>query len=520
MARKKISELPETTTINDVDYLPIVQDGDTKKITQSNYFSNILSQKAEAYKVPQADSRGHIDPGWLPLHPHGIIVPPGDNPGACLGTCPPEYLPDGMTPLTGYSDPDSDNFGNYQFSDGSVMCFIPKFFYRINNSENDAYAVYAPNDIHIVGADTFSSRSAAAVVGYALHRAFIDGGVEQPGFFFDKYMCSKNALGTGYVASSIKGGLPISIHADHNPIADLTACTTNAYYECVTAAHARDGADGAVNSDSRFFAITQFMGSALAMLALAHGQACTSTAHCAWFGATHNYPKGCNDNALSDVDDATVSYTSDGYSNCGKTGSGEPFAKTTHNGQACGIADLNGALYEFRLGLTRPGDSASDSSDQNDATAFYVLKEDVRACELTAAWNAGDTGSKAAWGDAAHLATLYDAITLGHIAPDGVGTRYGNGSNQVLDESTSGDGYKITGLGLPKDSNAKSSGGTDLFGNDRCHEKHVANLCMLSCSGWNSAASAGVFACLLHVYRTYSSSAVGFRCACYPEKAA
>ncbi|MCK9324597.1 MAG: hypothetical protein M0P69_03790, partial [Bacteroidales bacterium] len=327
--------------------------------------------------------------------PEGVIIRPGDNPGACMGICPSEDLHAGFTPLAGYDNPSNDNWGNYQFSDGSVMCFTPKFFYRINHADNASHADYAPNDIDIVGTETFSSRAEAMLSGYAMHRAFVDGGVEQAGFFFDKYKCSKNPLGTGYVASSIKNGLPISTYSAHNPIAGLTACAGNYYYECVTAAHARDGENGAVNADSQFFAALQFQGSALAMLSLAHGQACSGTTHCAWYGSSNNFPKGCNDNALGDYNDSAVEYTTDGYSNCGKTGSGDPFNKTTHNGQACGIADLNGLMYEIRLGLTRPGLSASDTTQQDDSSAFYVLKESVEVRALTAGWN----GTDDAWGD-------------------------------------------------------------------------------------------------------------------------
>ncbi len=86
------------------------------------------------------------------------------------------------------------------------------------------------------------------------------------------------------------------------------------------------------------------MHSALAMLSLAHGQAAKNQATCAWYGTSNNYPKGCNNNALKDVDDLSVVFQPDGYSNCGKTGSASLFARTTHNGQACGVADLNGLM--------------------------------------------------------------------------------------------------------------------------------------------------------------------------------
>ena len=429
----------------------------------------------------------------------GVMAPMGEL-GAGLCVCPSADLPEGMVGLPGHTDRNSANWGNYEFSDGSVECCIGKFYYKITG-----------NDISILGAGDFPNTVAANIAGYALHRAFIDGGEEKSCVFVDKYMVSKNAKGTGYIASSLAGGLPISTAAGHNPIADLTACTGNYYYECITAAHARDGVDGAVNPDSIFFATTRFIESALAMQSMAHAQACTSTAYCAWWGASNNFPKGCNNNALRDVNDTTVLYESDGYSNCAKTGTGDPFAKTTHNGQACGVADLNGLMYEVNLGLTRPGLSASDTTQQDDASAFYVLKESVEARTLTAGWN----GTDDAWGDATHLATLYDQITLSQISNDAT-MRYGNGSNQVLSGDTSGDGYKMAGLGIPKDSSAKSSGGTDLFGNDYFYEYHRANLCVRSCYNWSSATSAGPWACDLSYYRSNSYSAVGFRCACYP----
>lgn len=265
------------------------------------------------------------------------------------GICDPATLPPGMVGLAGYDIQGHDNYGNYQYSDGSIMVYVPKFYYIVGTGSNG----FAVNVIDVKGIETFDDTSTANTAGYALHRSFIDGGSEHNGFFVDKYMASKNAFGGGYVASSIKNGLPLSAHADHNPIADLTACVSNFYYETITSAHSRDGVDGAVNADSIFFCSSRFIYSALAMLSMAHGQAASSTTNCAWYSAgTTNYPKGCNDNALGDTDDGTIAYVSDGYSNCGKTGSGTPFSKTTHNGQNCGVADLNGLMWEISIGAT------------------------------------------------------------------------------------------------------------------------------------------------------------------------
>ena len=263
--------------------------------------------------------------------------------GFGVGICPFDKLPDGFQPIQGcYDNNDTINYGNYSFRDGSKMVWIPKFYYKIT----------APNNIDIKGIDTYPTTALANAAGYALHRVFVDGGVEKDGFFIDKYMISKQAWGTGYIGSSLKNGLPISTAYNHNPIADLTACAGNAYFELIDAAHARDGVNGAENASSIFFCSSRFIYAALAMLALAHGQASSSTTHCAWYLADKMYPKGCNNNALRDVDDNDVLYVTDGNSNCGKTGSGTLFAKTTHNGQECGVADLNGLIYEVSIGAT------------------------------------------------------------------------------------------------------------------------------------------------------------------------
>ena len=274
--------------------------------------------------------------------------------GFGVGICP--SLPAGFTPLAGYTDPTSANYGNYVYADGSVMCWVPKYYYKYGTGAN-GLPVNWPD---IQPASAYANAATANAAGYALHRAFIDGGVEKAGFFIDKYPNSKNAWGAGYIGSSIKNGLPLSTHPDHNPMysavpgVGLTACAANNYSEAINAAHARDGVDGAINVASNFHVASRFQYAALALLSLAHGLAAKGEAWCAWYDWTgaKNYPKGCNNNALRDVDDTTVVYLADGYSNCGQAGSGYPFAKTTHNGQECGIADLNGLMYEISLGMT------------------------------------------------------------------------------------------------------------------------------------------------------------------------
>jgi hypothetical protein len=278
--------------------------------------------------------------------PIGTIGTPG---AMGFGVSSRTSLPSGFTALSGHDDPYSWNYGNYQYADGSIMVWIPKFYYYVTDG-----TTYPVNTVLIKGTDYFATTAAANAAGYALHRAFIDGGLEKPGFFFDKYKSSKIAIGTGWGAGSIANGNPISTAAAHNPIADLTSSGgTNAYYRAIDAAHARDGVNGAVNAASIFHVPSKFQYAALAMLSLAHAQASSAaTPACAWYMAASNFPKGNNNNALADTNDTSVLYTTDGYSNAGKTGSGKPFAKTTHNGQPSGVCDLNGGMYEISLGIT------------------------------------------------------------------------------------------------------------------------------------------------------------------------
>jgi hypothetical protein len=294
--------------------------------------------------------------------------------GFGVGVCPltdTELAVYDIYPLPGTKTKGHDNYGNYIMTNGSIICCIPKFYCRMNHSDNPTFTKEAfmvaitgitqanpgvltiashgiPSDVTdcrilirgvegmvevndttftcaydgantvTLGVDTsgytayttggyayiyrddidiksvydFADTAAANAAGYYLHRAFIDGGVEKDFFFRDKYTNSKVAWGTGYIAASIKNGNPISTASTHNPIADLTACSINQYYEAINAAKARDGVNGAVSASSNWFCSSVFIEDALIKLALAHAQASSSTANCAWYHATYNYPKG------------------------------------------------------------------------------------------------------------------------------------------------------------------------------------------------------------------------------------
>ena len=506
----------------------------------------------------------------------GTTIGVAGGQGFGVGVCPQNILPSGMTPLPGCAIKGSETYGNYRYRDGSICVYIPRFYYKITAG--------AGTVIDIKGTDTYADEAAANADGYAIHRAFIDGGVEQQGFFVDKYENSKNTWGTGYIASSIKNGLPLSTAADHNPITGLTACAGNYYYESINAAHARDGVNGVVNPTSSWHVQSRFQWSALAILSLAHGQAATSTAWDAWYHATYNYPLGLNSNNLSnaDVDVAGLVYTSDGFAgyNSGKAGSGVPFNKTTHNGQACGVADMNGNMYEINIGMTCIASSmaVTGASQANpcvitvastaalttgdwimitsvvgmtqlnnklykitvlDGTTFHLDGIDSSgyiawssagtvsygkwyvAKEATAmkTFTSGNSGATDHWG-ATGVAALMTQMTMSAMPfkpGGGFAQRYGSSTNQVLDEVTSGDGWILTGLGLPQDSSAIDTIGTNQFGKDFFYQYIRNEMCVLASGAWGDGSGAGAKNVSWSLHRTNSSYNVGFRSACYPE---
>lgn len=388
-------------------------------------------------------------------------------------------LPTGFAKLSGTDDPASSNYGNYQFTDGSVMVYVPAFFYKYGTGSNGL----AINQVDIKAFGAYESVASANAAGYALHRAFYNGGQVRPGVFVDKYQCSNN----GGIASSIKNGNPLSSNSAHNPFSALTGAPPNIYGGAVAAAKTRG---------TRFFCNTRFIFAALALLSLAHAQASTSTTHCAWYMANANFPKGCNNNALGDSNDGAIAYVSDGYSNCGKTGSANFFARTTHNGQNCGIADLNGNMWEINLGLT------------SDGSSYFLLNTSVDVTTITG----GNTLATDAWG-ATGLAAMYTNIgaTYESLTVTNSLKLYGSAA-QVLSNATSGTAWAAAGAGIPL---ASGVGGSNAFGNDGLWDYRPNELCVVSCGNWASGSYAGAWALPLADVRGYSSGSVGFRAASY-----
>jgi hypothetical protein len=388
-------------------------------------------------------------------------------------------LPTGFTALSGTTDPASANYGNYQFSDGSVMVYVPAFVYKYGTGANGL----AVNVVDVRSLTAFADLATANAQGYALHRAFYNAGSIRPGFFVDKYQCSNN----GGIASSLHGGNPLSSAGDHNPFSGLTGSHSNIYAGAITAAKTRG---------TRFFCNTRFIHAALALLANAHASASTSTTFCAWYMPAANFPKGCNNNALGDSNDASIAYVSDGYSNCGKTGSANFPAKVAHNGQLSGVMDLNGNMWEINLGLTSNG------------THYFLLRTTADVSAITS----GTTLATDAWG-ATGLAAMYDNIgaTYESLTVTNSVKNFG-AAGQVLSQATSGTPWGATGAGIPL---ATGTGGSNQFGNDGLWDFRPDQLCVISGGYWGVGGVAGVWALILYYVRGDSNSYVGFRAASY-----
>lgn len=409
---------------------------------------------------------------------------PGQQ-GFGVGIAP--ELPTGFSKLYGTEDPSSDVYGNYVYTDGSVMVYVPAFFYKYGTGANGV----AINVVDIKPFGDYASVAAANAAGYALHRAFYNAGTIRPGVFVDKYLCSNN----GGIASALKNGNPLSSAAANNPFSGLTGAPANTLAGAVTAAKTRG---------SSFFCNSVFINKALALLTNAHGSASTGTAFNAWYSSgSTNFPKGCNNNALGDVNDATLAFLSSGYSNGSKTGSANFLAKTAHNGQNCGVVDLNGCMWEITPGLTM------DSSDPA-VGKFYALKTSANMATVTG----GNSLATDLWG-ATGVAALYDDLGImnsftGYAVNFSDRVLTMGSASQVLSAATSGTAWQMTAAGVPL-----VAGGTNQFGNDYLYDYSTADMCPLCGGGWGSSSGAGVWSMGWGGSRSGSDVAFGFRSALY-----
>lgn len=392
-----------------------------------------------------------------------------------------------LEPMSGYDNPYNDNYGNYQSTDGdnNIMCFIPAFCYRSGYDSAPSKSRDGLNALEITYDTSMESTD-----GWILHRAFWNNGHRVSGFFVDKYLNSKNSAETK--SCSVKNGDPLTLYksAQYNGTIQLPNC--NGYlYDAIVLGRKRG---------TRYACCSLFAYSALAMLSLAHSQACgeANAKYCAW-NDSYSYPwcKGNND-SLKDYYDSSVTYTAATTSSTSKglTGSGTPFAKTTHNGQNCGVADISASLYEVALGVTQPK-LESDGRYGN----LLVLKTSADVCAIESySTNIDD-------------ATLYDEVAYTRNSDESSPCRWPNTIQQFSPDS-SGDDWALTGCYPRSNGEATSSSvgylikGYYYYGGVT---DNYSSYCPVVGGCYGSSDLAGLF------YRDYAAwdyrdRYVGFRC--------
>lgn len=302
------------------------------------------------------------------------------------GGDPADLTAMGLTPMEGCEDPTSDNYGNYIHTKGSIMCCIPAFCYRLGKATAPSYNRDAVDALEIKDATKFPQFSHDAVFSspdfgddWILHRAFVDGNKLKNAFFIDKYLCSNV---NGQVVS-VKNADWLMCHDDITKpyFTRQLSGTAGQAYDAITLSRARG---------DYYSLVTCYQWSAISLLSLAHGQAATSADACAWYDESHttNFPKGATEEYGRDFNDDSIKYTPHSYASWfAKTGSGTPFNKTTHNGQASGVADVAGVCNQWTIGACNPGQATvwlmNTTTTAHEITQYNVVNQKLHTSYLT-----------------------------------------------------------------------------------------------------------------------------------------
>jgi hypothetical protein len=141
---------------------------------------------------------------------------------------------------------------------------------------------------------------------------------------------------------------------------------------------------------------------------------------------------------------------------------------------------------------------------------FYAAKEATSMKDFTN----GVAAATDHWG-ATGVAAMMDRFVPPFGAGDTFAQRFGSDANQVLSGATSGAGYVLSGLGLPKDADGMNTTGTNLFGKDYCYIYVINDMCLVVACLWGSTAGAGVWTAYFSGARGDAHYYVGFRAAAY-----
>jgi len=440
--------------------------------------------------------------------------------GFGVASCPDELLKTGYVKMTGHNDKSSKNYGRLMDSNGSEFFYIPPFHYKM-----------VGNVITIASKQTTGFNPAPFMLW------------DSNGFYAPAYLMGN--VGGKLVSKQYLD--PVSTKSSHNPIGDLQSAPANNYGGFVDACNAMG-----------YKCLSIFEWHSLALLSLAQSQSGAGSESVAFNDIAPYFPKGCNNNALGDTNDSTLSFLESGYSNCALTGSANNIAKTTHNGQTCGVADVNGDMYKIVTGLTYMAKTTNGDKTTSDDTinipSHSLAVDDIiyfgGSPSVGSTYNTSSYTINSISGDDItldrtldndlgdgsgvyspkyfrilkttvhpsnitsaniHDETLYDLLDLTGIVDNNSGRAYfGNGGETVLNFSTvtSSREYKASLLGIPT-ADGTSGSGTTEFGNDRIYRCLKHGLVPIVGLNWDNASNAGVFSVFLDYYSSYSRDAVG-----------
>lgn len=224
---------------------------------------------------------------------------------------------------------------NYTDHTGSSMVWVPIYALReLPENKIEVWFIGAP-DIQ----DRWTGLNQISNDGeWFIPEAFFDGGKIQPGFMYDKYMCSSNGAG---VAVSVKGGIPLSSAVRGNLVGADFASLGDGIENNIGGAFL-----AAKTRGEKYFVSSWQMRWAINMLTRWYVQEGLTSKF-----AGFDWPRGL----ATYPENITGKHEPDGsgYS-CGKTGTACP-ALVSHNGRSSGIADMSGLIWGVESGLAALG---------------------------------------------------------------------------------------------------------------------------------------------------------------------
>lgn len=332
--------------------------------------------------------------------------------GFGVGICPysdEKLLASGWTPMPGYDDINSDNYGNYLHNRAGQFVWIPKFYVRYGDNRSPKYSTYKANTIEVTSCNNFKNTAEAEAAGWTLPEAFINAGKEVEGFMIGKWV-GESATLEGKTCLVSKGtGYAVNITA---PVM-IDYCKVTGSQFNPTRSH-------------MIVAVWDF-------ITRAQQQNATNTTNCAWYDYTYAQckPRLNRNNANLGL-----------YS---------------HNGQKNGVADAT-LIWQMCPDVTTAGTSATQGQTQVKENYLYIIKRSIDFKDITS----GFGGPTDAWGTSTSLLTNHDKIPVDFPLTTSWYGELGNGDNPIYTDLDTDNHKRLHGI-IARNSNAISSAGLNLY---------------------------------------------------------